>query len=169
MFSKLFESLKGLGGKSRGGGDGGSGAMMGSPSGGAYSPTPAPSPTDPGGAPGGPSPSSPSAPPDSLATVRGTVRSEAGVAIAGATVTAVEWNMTTTTAPDGTYYLQGPGGQQVTVQAEASGYLKKINATSVPPGTVTWQNFALKKAPPTKFQIAPGLGQQKIRPIIPRP
>lgn len=188
MFSKLFESLQGLAGKSRGGSDSESGAIMTAPPAGAYTPGPA-SPSDPGTSPGsppGPSPGptgdtgpggtpSPSTPTGPVATVRGTVRNESGVALASATVTAVEWNKSTTTAPDGTYYLQGPGGQQVTVQAAASGYQKKSNVTSVPPGAMTWQNFALKKATspmPTKLLVPPAVRQpipQIPRPLLPRP
>jgi hypothetical protein len=75
--------------------------------------------------------------------VTGTVRTEWGDAIAGAFVSVVEWNMTVTTGSDGTYVLQGPARQSVTIQVQAFGYLSQTSAAAASPGAVTTQHIAL--------------------------
>lgn len=78
-----------------------------------------------------------------LAKVTGTVRTEWGDAIAGAIVSVVEWNKSVMTGSDGTYVLQGPARQSVTIQVQAFGYLSTTSATAVSPGAVTTQHIAL--------------------------
>jgi hypothetical protein len=78
-----------------------------------------------------------------LARVTGTVRSESGDAIGGATVSVVEWNRAVMTGSDGTYVLQGPSGQSVTIQVQAFDYLTQTSATAAPAGAVTTKHFAL--------------------------
>jgi hypothetical protein len=78
-----------------------------------------------------------------LAKVTGTVRTEWGDAIPGATVFAVEWNKAVTTGSDGKYVLVGPARQSMTIQVQASGYLSQTSAAAASPGAETMQHFAL--------------------------
>jgi hypothetical protein len=93
----------------------------------------APEPVNPSLPPpfGGPDPTTP-APPSApqVATIRGKVLGTRGAPISGAYVSAVEWNQTMATAPDGTYYLQGPPGT-VTLKANAPGHQEATLMTAV--------------------------------------
>ena len=73
----------------------------------------------------------------------GVVRSDSGEAIAGARVSVKEWNTAVLTGSDGKYILQGPAGQNVTVQVDAFGYLSQTSAAAVSPGVATTKQFAL--------------------------
>jgi carboxypeptidase family protein len=75
--------------------------------------------------------------------VTGVVRSDSGEAIAGARVSVKEWNTAVLTGSDGKYILQGPAGQNVTIQVDAFGYLSQTDAAVASAGTVTTKQFAL--------------------------
>ena len=78
-----------------------------------------------------------------LVSLRGIVRGDAGAALAGATVTVVEWNKIAMTGSDGSYAIQGPAGQRLTIQVQAYGYNGQTSVTAAAAGTVTTQDFAL--------------------------
>jgi hypothetical protein len=176
MISKMSEILQALGSKFGTGGGGESGGGAAPPASSGWTEPSSSSGATPGldpGIPGGTSESATPPAPQQSATVQGKVRGEGGKAVAGAQVTAAEWNQTITTAPDGTYYLQGLGGQ-VTITAKASGYQEGSLVTNVAPGATTTRNILLKKEakaqdptkPPVKV-IDPS--KLQVKPTIPIP
>ena len=111
--------------------------------------------------------------PQEFAVVQGKVKGEGGKPVGGAEVTAAEWNQTITTAPDGTYYLQGPGGQ-VTIMAKASGYKEGSLVTNVAPGATTIRNVFLQKEAKAQDPTKPPIkvidpSKLPVKPTIPIP
>ena len=78
-----------------------------------------------------------------LAKVAGIVRGDSGAVIPGAIVSVIEWNKMVSTGSDGSFSLQGPAAQRVTIQVQAYGYNTQTIVVSAGPGVVTTQNFAL--------------------------
>jgi hypothetical protein len=78
-----------------------------------------------------------------LAKVAGIVRGDAGAVIAGAIVSVIEWNKMVSTGVDGSFSVQGPAAQRVTIQVQAYGYNTQTVVVSAGPGAVTTQNIAL--------------------------
>ena len=78
-----------------------------------------------------------------LGKVAGIVRGDSGAVIPGAIVSVIEWNKMMSTGSDGSFSLQGPAAQRVTIQVQAYGYNTQTIVVSAGPGAVTTQNFAL--------------------------